>query len=266
MPSLRPLSAMGTDAYPFDEFETRGFCVVPASRPEALDGLRSHIWSVAMRLAGAPSTDADSDLNGLHRHVHGPDDATRFRLALTKAITEGYDVGAAVFDAFDGYLSRLVGTDVLSQRVPNVVFQPPGDPHPTELHRDAPANSPYEVVVWLPLVDCFGTKSMYLLDRTATAHALETYRRNPEDQSGFQSLLEERSVQMSVPYGSALLFWSALFHGSVVNTEPESRISLNTRFKNLFAPLGMKDPFRYFSILHTTPLTRLGMRFQQDEA
>lgn len=257
---------MSGGPYPFDEFESRGFCVVPASRPEVLDGLRSHIWSVAMRLVGAPTTDADSDLNGLHRHVQGGDDATRFRLALTKAMTEGYDVGATVFDAFNGYLSRLVGTDVLSQRVPNVVFQPPGDPHPTELHRDAPANSPYEVVVWLPLVDCFGTKSMYVLDRTATEDALETYRRNPGDQSGFQSLLEARSVQMSVPYGSALLFWSALFHGSVVNREPESRISLNTRFKNLFAPLGMKDPFRYFSILHTTPLTRMGMRFQQDEA
>jgi hypothetical protein len=52
----------------------------------------------------------------------------------------------------------------------------------------------------------------------------------------------------------------------VVNTENESRVSLNTRFKNLFAPLGMKDPFRYFSVLHTSPLTRMGMQFQREEA
>ena len=164
------------------------------------------------------------------------------------------------------FRSKLVGNDVLSQRVPNVVFQPPGDPRPTELHRDAPANSPYEVVVWLPLVDCFGTKSMYLLDRASSEQALSTYRSNPDDREAFQAVLDERSVQLSVPYGSALLFWPALFHGSVVNTESESRVSLNTRFKNLFAPLGMKDPFRYFSVLHTSPLTRMGMQFQREEA
>jgi hypothetical protein len=36
---------------------------------------------------------------------------------------------------------------------------------------------------------------------------------------------------------------------------------LNTRYKGLFTPLGMKDPYRYFEILHTSPLTRLGLGF-----
>lgn len=250
---------------PFDEFEQRGYCIVPASRPDALDALRLHIRDVAHRLIGAPNGDVDADLNGLHRHLATPDHAARFRMDLTKAMIEDLDVGATVFDAFGDYLTRLVGNDVLSQRVPNVVFQPPGDPHPTQLHRDAPANSPYEVVVWLPLVDCFATKSMYILDRASTIEALDAFRAAPDDEAAFRTVLESRSVQVEVPYGSALLFWSALFHGSVVNREHESRISLNTRFKNLFAPLGMKDPFRYFSILRTTPLTRLGMRFQREE-
>jgi sporadic carbohydrate cluster 2OG-Fe(II) oxygenase len=250
----------------FEEFEQRGYCVVPASRPDTLTALRVHIRDVAFRLIGATAGDVDVDLNTLHKHFSTPDQATKFRLELTTAMVEHFDVGAAVFEAFGNYLPMLVGNDVLAQRVPNVVFQPPGDPHPTELHRDAPANSPYEVVVWLPLVDCFGTKSMYLLDRKSSAEALTAFRSNPDGQRAFQSVLEERAVQLSVPYGSALLFWPALFHGSVVNTEGESRVSLNTRFKNLFAPLGMKDPFRYFSVLHTSPLTRMGMQFQREEA
>jgi sporadic carbohydrate cluster 2OG-Fe(II) oxygenase len=251
---------------PFEEFEERGYCVVSASSPSTLDALRVHIRDVAFRLIGAPAGDVDVDLNTLHKHFSNSEESTKFRLDLTKAMLEDKDVGAEVFAAFGDYLPKLVGNDVLTQRVPNVVFQPPGDPRPTELHRDAPANSPYEVVVWLPLVDCFGTKSMYLLDRASSEEALSTYRRNPDDREAFQAVLDEQSVQLSVPYGSALLFWPALFHGSVVNTEGESRVSLNTRFKNLFAPLGMKDPFRYFSILHTSPLTRMGMQFQRDGA
>jgi len=250
---------------PFEQFEQRGFCIVPASSATTLDALRMHIRDIAVRLIGAPAGDVDVDLNTLHDHFSRSEESAKFRLDLTKAMLEGKDISAEVFAAFGDYLPKLVGNDVLSQRVPNVVFQPPGDPHPTELHRDAPANSPYEVVVWLPLVDCFGTKSMYLLDRDSSVEALSTYRRNPDDRGAFQAVLGQRSVQLSVPYGSALFFWPALFHGSVVNMEGESRISLNTRFKNLFAPLGMKDPFRYFSILHTSPLTRMGMQFEREE-
>ena len=70
---------------------------------------------------------------------------------------------------------------------------------------------------------------------------------------------------MEVPYGSALLFWPGLFHGSLVNRESDSRLSLNIRYKNLFAPLGMKDPFRYFAVMRTSPLTRLGLAFERRE-
>jgi sporadic carbohydrate cluster 2OG-Fe(II) oxygenase len=145
-----------------------------------------------------------------------------------------------IFAAFHSKLTSLVGQDVLAQRVPNVVLQPPNHPTPTELHRDAPANSPYEIVVWLPLVDCHHSKSMYILNRESTRAALELYRLNPNDAEAFEGLLDARAELVDVPYGSALLFWSALFHGSQINTESETRVSLNTRYKHLFAPLGMK--------------------------
>lgn len=170
-----------------------------------------------------------------------------------------------IFAAFRSKLTSLVGQDVLAQRVPNVVLQPPNHPTPTELHRDAPANSPYEVVVWLPLVDCHDSKSMYILNRESTRTALDLYRLNPNDTEAFEGLLDARAELVNVPYGSALLFWSALFHGSQINTESETRVSLNTRYKHLFAPLGMKDPFRYFEMLQTTELTRLGLSFQRSE-
>ena len=109
------------------------------------------------------------------------------------------------------------------------------------------------------------TKSMYVLDRSATRDALALHRLRPDDREGFAGLLDARAELVSVPYGSALIFWSALFHGSQVNREPATRVSLNTRYKHLFAPLGMKDPFRYFEILRTTQLTRLGLAFERDQ-
>jgi sporadic carbohydrate cluster 2OG-Fe(II) oxygenase len=249
-----------------DEFEARGFVVVPAVDPSTLDRMRASVRDFAYEILGVSSGRiVGDDLDRLHEHVLAGDAANTFRMALTNVMTERLDVGLDVFTAFEPHLAQLVGVDVLVQRAPNVVFQPPGDPRPTELHRDAPANSPYEVVVWLPLVDCAGTKSMYLLDELASREALAFHRAHPDDSEGFQRYLDEVAELMVVPYGSALLFWPGLFHGSLVNREVDSRLSINIRYKNLFAPLGMKDPFRYFRVLRTSPLTRLGLAFERDE-
>ena len=247
------------------DFEEFGYCIVTADDRAELDQLRSDIRDVLYDQLKVKSGDVQNDLDQIHRHCGDSAEIDRLRLAITPIIAEKSMANRRIFAAFRSKLTSLVGQDVLAQRVPNVVLQPPNHPTPTELHRDAPANSPYEVVVWLPLVDCHDSKSMYILNRESTRTALDLYRLNPNDAEAFEGLLDARAELVNVPYGSALLFWSALFHGSQVNTESETRVSLNTRYKHLFAPLGMKDPFRYFEMLQTTELTRLGLSFQRSE-
>jgi ectoine hydroxylase-related dioxygenase (phytanoyl-CoA dioxygenase family) len=106
---------------------------------------------------------------------------------------------------------------------------------------------------------------MYVLNRQYTQKAIEYYSSHPDDKDGFDEILLDHAELMEVPFGSALIFWSGLFHGSIINKEKESRLSLNIRYKNLFSPLGLKDSLRYFSILKTSPLTNLGLDFQLRE-
>lgn len=244
-----------------DSFERDGFAIVDASDPSALDGLRDEIIGCIGEILGISSEEL-GPLDELHRHVAPGESAMRLRQHLTEQLTRRRRVGRAIFDAFSDHLRPLVGHDVLAQRVPNLVVQPPGDPRPTELHRDAPANSPYEVVAWVPFVDCARTKSMYLLDRVTTEQLLDVHRQRADDSGAVQEFLEQRSTLVEVRYGQALLFWSGLLHGSWTNEEDATRLSMNLRFKSLFAPLGIKDPLRYFEVLETSPLTRLGLDFQ----
>jgi sporadic carbohydrate cluster 2OG-Fe(II) oxygenase len=246
-----------------DVFERDGFVTVDASDHAALDSLHAEIVDCAAEILGLSRSDL-GPLDELHRHVTPGDPAMQLRGRLTELLTERHRVGRTVFDAFSEHLRALVGNDVLAQRVPNLVVQPPGDPRPTELHRDAPANSPYEVVAWVPFVDCARTKSMYVLDRSATTELLDLHRVRPDEPEIIQEFLEHRSILVEVRYGQALLFWSGLLHGSWKNEEDATRLSMNVRFKSLFAPLGMKDPLRYFEVLETSPLTRLGLGFQRD--
>ena len=43
--------------------------------------------------------------------------------------------------------------DICVQNI-NFSIQRPSDQQRAPFHKDSPPNSPYEIVVWLPLVDC----------------------------------------------------------------------------------------------------------------
>ena len=68
------------------------------------------------------------------------------------------------------------------QRRLNLSVQLPGDDSALlPVHADVRnGDSPFEVVVWLPLVDCHGTKSMYLLPPAAQARHEADFRRYSE--------------------------------------------------------------------------------------
>jgi len=247
-------------------FKTNGFEIIPADDLSALNNFQKLIRDISYKLIGEKTNGVViDDLNSLHKAFKSPEDANSFRLKLTSQLSNQVDTGTKVFEIFRTKLEPLVGPDVLVQKTPNLVFQPPEYPIPTELHRDAPANSPYEVIVWLPFVDCFNTKSMYVLDREHSQIAAEHIKQNPNDKNGFDEILLEHAALMEVPYGSALIFWSGLFHGSIINKESESRLSMNIRYKNLFSPTGLKDQLRYFNVLQTSQLTELGLDFQHRE-
>ena len=73
------------------------------------------------------------------------------------------------------YIFSIVGNEVAMQVRLNLSIQMPGDSGSLlPVHSDTwSGDSPFEIVVWLPLVDCYRTKSMYLL-KNDNADAIES--------------------------------------------------------------------------------------------
>lgn len=249
----------------FADFERRGFGVFPADDRSTLDELRRQIFAKTREVFGLQGDDPGEAFNRFHALSVTGATLNELRMKLIREVTNGVDSGSLIYEAFRPTLHELLGPDLLVQKNTNLVIQQPNDPNPSELHRDAPANSPYEVVVWLPLVDCFGTKSMYILDREKTAGALRLLDERPTDWDGFHDHCLAVGENVPAPYGTALLFWTGLFHGSRVNREAETRFSLNMRYKSLFSPGGLKEPFEFFKIHRLSPLTKMAIEFQKSE-
>ena len=69
------------------------------------------------------------------------------------------------FKVTKAHLEAIVGNELVMQKKINLSIQLPEDQDSLlAVHSDVwSGDSPFEVVVWLPLVNCFRTKSMYIL-------------------------------------------------------------------------------------------------------
>ena len=136
-----------------------------------------------------------------------------------------------------------------------------------DLHADTwGGNSPFEIVVWLPLVNCYKTKSMFLLDGNKNKKIINKIEN--EFKKG-KSISAEKIFQrikknitwLDVNYGEVILFNPALPHGARKNLEKETRFSINCRFKGIFTPYGDKKIGEYFEPITLKPMSKLGLKY-----
>ncbi len=137
-------------------------------------------------------------------------------------------------------LDEIVGNELVMQRNINLSIQLPGDDSSLlPRHKDVlQGDSPYEVVLWVPLVDCYGTKSMF-----------------------FQKRYSDKDEFIDCKYGECLIFSQNYWHGNVVNETNETRWSLNCRFKSLFSPYADKKLGEFFEPIELRPATKLGLSY-----
>ena len=155
----------------------------------------------------------------------------------------------------------IVGNEVCMQRSLNMSIQLPNDESALlPLHTDVwSGNSPYEVVFWLPLVDCYKSKSMYVLPLQASRQTFLNFSsfEKMDAETLYQSL-EHQMVFLNVPKNHGVIFSHSILHGNRLNTETETRWTYNIRFKSVFSPYGTKGLGESFIPVNLKPATRIG--------
>jgi sporadic carbohydrate cluster 2OG-Fe(II) oxygenase len=149
-------------------------------------------------------------------------------------------------------LNAVVGNELAMQSRINLSIQlPEDDSSLLQVHSDTwSGDSPYEVVVWLPLVDCYDTKSMYILPQkylNEINHFFD-WQWGKDSEDLFKSI-EGKVKYLEVKYGNVLIFNQSLPHGNRVNRESETGWTLNCRFKSLFSPYGDKKIGEFLHLL-----------------
>ena len=132
------------------------------------------------------------------------------------------------------------------------------------IHSDVwSGDSPYEINLWVPLVNCYKTKSMYILEQKKYADFKKKMQKKKISSSeDIFKLVKDKVRWLNVDYGKFLIFNQSLPHGNIVNIENETRWSMNCRFKSFFSPYGDKKVGEFFLPITTRAISEIGMNFE----
>lgn len=245
-------------------FLSQGYVIFKLEDLEGLSVLRDLLAKTAREKLGK-NFSPEQLFDRTHEMV-SKDGLNEFRVALIAALGAAQkEINPLLYRLATPWLHWLAGNELAMQRAPNLSIQLPQDESSLlPLHTDVwSGNSPYEVVFWLPLVDCHATKSMYLLPRDQSSAVMADFKKYRDKTVGelFESL-KDRLVFLDVPYGHGVIFSHTLLHGNVVNREETTRWSINVRFKSLLSPYGDKELGETFMPVTLRPATRIGLDYK----
>jgi len=249
-------------------FLEEGHVVLPVADRGELDLLRGRLAALAAGHLGVPRP-APADAGGFLDAIHTLVDPARLnalRLACIQGLNAEPWLRPLYYRLARPALEVLVGNELAMQRRLNLSIQLPDDAGSLlPVHTDTwSGDSPFEVVVWLPLVDCSGSKSMFLVPPAVDA-PIQAGMARLRSAAELDAVIRPHAVELTVPYGSVLVFSQNLMHGNRVNREAESRWSMNGRFKSLMSPYADKALGEFFEPITLRPATRLGMLYQLPE-
>lgn len=199
--------------------------------------------------------------NALYIH-EGVLKLNEFRLREIQTLNSIDNIKHLYFSLAKHALETLVGNELVMQRNINLSIQLPGDDSSLlPIHCDTwSGDSPYEVVLWVPLVDCYDTKSMFFVDAEFDRWAQPNLK-NYSNTEELWEAVKHRATFMDVKYGECLIFTQNIMHGNRVNETNETRWSMNCRFKSALTPYADKKLGEFFEPITIRPATRMGAKY-----
>jgi sporadic carbohydrate cluster 2OG-Fe(II) oxygenase len=236
-----------------------GYAIVDLAERQRLDACKERMRRHAETLLGKKVSSAQ-----LFDHTDmlvTPEALNAFRLGMIDHLNADALLRPALFKMARRHIEWAIGNEIAMQRTINLSIQMPKDVSSLlPLHSDVwSGNSPYELVLWVPLVDCFKTKSMYVLPRPESEKIFREFATYKSfDAEKLYKAIKPKLVWLNVPYGKAVVFTHSLLHGNRVNEEKTTRWTFNVRLKGLLTPYGSKELGESFLPVTIRPATRIG--------
>ena len=246
------------------DFLERGYHIFEIESFDLLENVKNTTFNWAKQLLTLDSkTNRDHFFDNTHQFIT-PENLNSFKVKMIEQMVNAHDLRSKVFNLSKFHLNTIVGNELCMQRALNLSIQMPNDDKSLlPMHSDVwSGNSPYEVVFWLPLTNCYKTRSMFILPLERNQTFLENIKNYANlSVSEIYDSLKSDFIWLDIPYGHGIIFSHTLMHGNTLNIEDGTRWTFNCRFKSLMTPYGNKQLGESFLPITIKPITRIGHNY-----
>ena len=247
-----------------DDFLREGFVVCDAESPQILESIHQEITQIAINWLKQSQLESKAfELSNSHDFVTN-DRLNDLRLTIFAEINKIPDIRQRYFWLAQKSLATLVSNELAMQNKVNLSIQQPNDESSVlPIHSDIwTGDSPFQVVLWVPLTDASKSNSMFLLPPNESREARQRVAAGEfKSMDQIERAYHSQMVTMVVPYGKVLIFDSNCLHGNVLNETKTVRWSINCRFTGLLTPF--TNPERrlgtYYLPITTRAATKIGL-------
>lgn len=253
------------------EFLNKGYIIHETTEMNALKAIRMRVIEIACEILDIALPDEpEKFLNDIHQRV-SIEKLNDFRMTLYQRMNAHSWFRPTYFALGRPVLDSIVGNELAMQNRINFSLQFPNDSSSLlSIHSDSfSGETPYQVVQWVPMVDVYDTKAMFILPPEHNRKYFPKFKEIVEN-GGMENLFEtvrDHLEWIEVPFGHVLIFSPNLFHGNIVNETPETRWSMNARFTGLFTPYASaeKNLGTFYLPITVKPVSRIGMSYSAPE-
>jgi sporadic carbohydrate cluster 2OG-Fe(II) oxygenase len=246
------------------DFLRNGFVVCDAESPQILESIRQDVTQIAINWLMQSQLESKAfELSNSHNFVTN-ERLNDLRLMIFTEINKITDIRQRYFWLARQSLTTLVGNELAMQNKVNLSIQQPNDEGSVlPIHSDIwTGDSPFQVVLWVPLTDASKSNSMFLLPPNESHEARQRVAAGEfKSMDQIESEYHSQMVTMIVPYGKVLIFDSNCLHGNILNETKTVRWSINCRFTGLLTPF--TNPERrlgtYYLPITTRAATKMGL-------
>ena len=246
------------------ELKNKGYIIIKAEDLNSLNYIKKKISAEIKKNIKKKSLKKIDYLNKFHNYINSKD-LNKTRLNIFNKINEDINFKKSYFNICKKLLESIVGNELVMQKKINLSIQTPKDKSSLlPVHADTWSGlSPFEVVVWLPLVDCYKTKSMYILQPKYYKKFIKNIKKKKFTNSEkiFSSIKKDIDW-LDIKFGEVLIFNQQLPHGNVPNIEKDTRWSMNSRFKSIFSPYADKKIGEFYEPITLRPMSELGFDYK----
>ena len=163
-----------------EKFLHEGFIIFPLDDDLVFEKIRKNIYDWSMKILSLAKKPNPNEFFDHTEQFISLDDLNSFRIKLIQEFSKNNkSFRPDIYNVAKNKIDTIVGNELMMQRNVNLTIQFPKDTSSVlPIHSDVwDGNSPFEIVFWLPLTECYRTRSVFILPRQKNIEIFKNFSR-----------------------------------------------------------------------------------------